>query len=222
MRLATSCEWRIDMYTVYMHRNKINGKIYIGITGKSPEVRWQNGNGYSQRHFGRAIKKYGWENFDHIILFTGLTKEEACQKEIELIEKYDATNSDKGYNIAKGGEINCGYHISEERKKHLSELNKGERHPQYHKPKSDITRKRMSEARKGKPFSEKHRKHLSEARKGIPAPNRRPVNQYDLSMNFIKHFDSMEDAQNELHINKANICRAIKYDRTAGGYKWTY
>ena len=158
MRLATSCEWRIDMYTVYMHRNKINGKIYIGITGKSPEVRWQNGNGYSQRHFGRAIKKYGWENFDHIILFTGLTKEEACQKEIELIEKYDATNSDKGYNIAKGGEINCGYHISEERKKYLSELNKGERHPQYHKPKSDITRKRMSEARKGKPFSEKHRK----------------------------------------------------------------
>ena len=41
-------------------------------------------------------------------------------------------------------------------------------------------------------------------------------------MNFIKRWESLEDVQQELNICKANICRAIKYDRTAGGYKWTY
>lgn len=210
------------MYTVYLHRNKINHKVYIGITGKNPNVRWNNGTGYRRTYFAKAIQKYGWDNFEHIILFSNLTKEEACQKEIELIKLYNSTNSEFGYNIAAGGEINSGYHISEERKRHLSDVNKGSKHPQYGKPKSEETKRKMSEARKGIKFSESHKQKLSESKKGKIAHNRKPVNQYDLSMNFIKHFESLEDAQKELNICKANICRAIKYGRTAGGFKWTY
>lgn len=210
------------MYTVYMHKNKINGKIYIGITGQEPKVRWNNGVGYTQQHFKRAIKKYGWENFEHIIICAGLSKDEACKKEIELIKQYNSTDDKYGYNVATGGEINNGYHLDEERKRHLSELNTGEKHPQYHKQRSATTRAKISEARKGISFSDEHKKKLSEAKKGKPAQNRKPVSQYDLSMNFIQRFDSLEDAQNETHICKANICRAIKYNRTAGGYKWTY
>ena len=70
------------MYTVYQHKNKINGKNYFGITSKNPEERWKKGEGYkSSPHFYLAIKKYGWDNFEHNILFEGLTKEEACLKE---------------------------------------------------------------------------------------------------------------------------------------------
>ncbi len=68
------------MYIVYQHKNKINGKIYIGITMQEPEKRWgSNGCNYkSSPHFYAAIKKYGWDNFEHNILFTNLTKKQAC------------------------------------------------------------------------------------------------------------------------------------------------
>ena len=201
------------MYTVYMHRNKINGKVYIGITGQKPSVRWNNGLGYKGTYFANAINKYGWENFEHIILFSNLPKEDACQKEIELIKVYQSTNDNFGYNIATGGEINCGYHLSDETKNKLSEINKGEKHPQYRK---------ISKARKGIKFSDEHKKKLSEAKKGKPAHNKKPVKQYDLSMNFIKGFNSLEEAQKELGVCKANICRAIRNNTTAGGFRWTY
>lgn len=210
------------MYTVYMHRNKTNGKVYVGITGKKPEARWGSGAGYAGTCFGKAVKKYGWDGFEHIVLFTGFTKEEACEKEKELIRIFRSTDRERGYNIAIGGEINCGYNISDERKKHLSEINTGEKHPQYGKHRSDDTKAKISVSRKGINFSQEHRKKLSDAKKGKPANNRRAVKQFDLSMKFLREFDSLETAQNELHINKSNICRAIKYGKTAGGFKWTY
>lgn len=91
-------------FTVYMHMSP-NNKRYIGITSQRPTKRWgSNGYGYiDNEYFWRAIQKYGWDNFQHEILFKGLTKEEAEEKEIELIAKYDSTNPNKGYNITAGG-----------------------------------------------------------------------------------------------------------------------
>lgn len=95
-------------YYVYKHTNKHNGKVYIGITCRQPEVRWNNGKGYeNNEHFYRAIQKYGWnEGFVHEIIASGLTKELACKMEIELISAHDSTNYEKGYNCSNGGE--CG------------------------------------------------------------------------------------------------------------------
>ena len=90
-------------YYVYKHTSP-NGKVYIGITSQNPQKRWKYGHGYIDNHYFRnAIKKYGWNNFEHEILFSGLSVEEAKKKEIELIKEYDSTNRSKGYNRSPGG-----------------------------------------------------------------------------------------------------------------------
>lgn len=96
-----------DNYCVYIHRNIINNKAYIGITayGDDPNRRWQNGKGYiQQRLFWNAIQKYGWDNFEHIIWSKNLTENEAKAWEIRLIALFNTTNSNYGYNISPGGE----------------------------------------------------------------------------------------------------------------------
>lgn len=110
-------------FIVYCHTNKINGKRYVGITSLKPKLRWQNGLGYLRNvHFHSAIEKYGWEEFNHEILFEDLTVDEACEKEKELIAKWDLCNPLKGYNNSYGGEHG---QMSEEAKKRFSAKTKG-------------------------------------------------------------------------------------------------
>ena len=78
-------------YIVYKHTSP-SGKVYIGVTSLRPEERWGGGAGYvKNKHFNRAIKKYGWENIKHEILFDNLSKEDAFKIEIELIKEYRST-----------------------------------------------------------------------------------------------------------------------------------
>ena len=101
-------------YVVYMHVNKANGKRYIGIS-KNPIARWANGKGYYRnKHFSDAINKYGWNNFDHLILYTDLTKKEAGEIEQHLIKEYRTQDKRYGYNLTSGGEA---FLHSEESKK---------------------------------------------------------------------------------------------------------
>ena len=94
---------RENTYSVYMHVNKINSKKYIGATKTKPSRRWNNGNGYQTQPFFKDIVKYGWNAFNHIIVASGLSRDEAMKMEHDLVEKYKTTNSDYGYNVVKGG-----------------------------------------------------------------------------------------------------------------------
>lgn len=124
-------------YTIYMHRNKLNNKVYIGQTCQKPEYRWNNGKNYSHCNaFFRAITKYGWDNFEHIILFEGLSQEEANQKEIELINLYHSTDRNYGYNCQLGGNNKT---ISEDGKISIAEANRQRwSNEDYHKKMSDL------------------------------------------------------------------------------------
>ena len=162
-------------YYIYMHQNKINGKKYIGQTCQKPEYRWNNGKGYSQcPHFYAAIQKYGWDNFEHIILETDLTLEEANKKEQEYIALYDTLNKEKGYNLSKGGdnreplketrekykERNKKFWENEENKQRMSKIMKEKwKDPEYLKKQQEYHKNHIHT------ISEEGRKRISEARK---------------------------------------------------------
>lgn len=124
-------------YTVYKHTNKINGKVYIGITKRSVDARWgKKGIHYMHQAFGRAIRKYGWDNFTHEILYTGLTEIDAKTKEVELIKLYDSRNPLNGYNVTSGGDGCVKYKHTLKTRRKLSEFQKkrnikGCRNPNY-------------------------------------------------------------------------------------------
>jgi len=140
-------------YYVYVHINRINGKMYVGMSRRiNPNERWKNGRGYNYNwHFYGAIKKYGWDNFDHEIVASHLTEAEASKMEQLLISALNTTDRKYGYNFAEGGynnralrgELNplygkvptkaieasakkrTGTHLTEEHKQKISNGNKG-------------------------------------------------------------------------------------------------
>lgn len=108
-------------YKIYCHTNKINGKKYIGQTCQSLADRWgSDGRRYKGQPFYAAIEKYGWDNFEHELLFQNLSQEEADLKEQELIALYNTTNKKFGYNITEGGHSST---LSEEQKELRRQLN---------------------------------------------------------------------------------------------------
>lgn len=172
-----------DNYKVYMHTTP-NGKRYIGITCRNVSKRWRNGDGYkTQRVFYRAISKYGWVNISHEVLHTGLSENAAKDKEKELIARYNATDSQFGYNVTAGGDGMSGYTCTEEHRENLRESHLGQKwtdesrkklseslkgHPSYTLGMkfNEGTRRKISEALKGRPVSEETRRRISEAQKG--------------------------------------------------------
>lgn len=116
-----------NKYCVYIHTNKTNQKRYIGMTKLKPQDRWGNtGNGYrNQEEFYNDIKQYGWDGFDHEVIYSGLSKREAQEKEIELIKEYKTHDSNYGYNKYCKSLRDYQYYTPKEKEKliHCVELN---------------------------------------------------------------------------------------------------
>lgn len=111
-----------------------NGKRYIGITMKKPKDRWRKGKGYSSPKIKNAIEKYGWDNIEKNILYSGLTVEQASAMEQELISKYDTFRN--GYNSSLGGDCAAyGMKHSQQTKDKISDYFRGryvgEKNPMY-------------------------------------------------------------------------------------------
>lgn len=202
-----------NTYVVYEHLFP-NGKKYIGITCREPKKRWKGGlYGYAHNaHMQNAIKKYGWSNVKHTIIASGLTKEQAENEEIRLIDMYDLTNRKNGYNLEKGG--NGANRITEETRQKLREKCSGKNNARYGVEVSIETREKMRKAKLGTKQSEEHRFNI------MCGEGKRTA-QYDLYGNFIKEWHSTREARRVLSIYGIDkCCRGVQ--KTAGGYKWKY
>ena len=202
-------------YKVYMHKFP-NNKVYVGITCQNVNDRWRKGSRYNG-YIKNAIQKYNWENIEHIIVYEHLSKEEAEQKEIELISFYKSNQRKYGYNIENGGN-HKGKHSKETLLK-MSLARKGKPSgikPMLGKKHSLEAKIKMSKSRVGKVQSketiEKRMKQL-----------RIKVNQYDLEGNFISKWESITVAAKTLNIKDSDISRVCKGKRNkCGGYIWRY
>lgn len=150
---------------IYSHVNKVNKKEYIGQTINSIDSRSGKNGAYYTRNdtvFSSAIKKYGWDNFDHLVLrefksndITEL-KEMLIEEEMNVIASRN-TLAPNGYNLQRYDNRIQIHH--EESIKKIKKARK----------KQKISRKTieaMADANRGKIHSEEHNRRISESKLG--------------------------------------------------------
>lgn len=221
-------------YCVYKHTAP-NGKVYIGQTQQNPpEKRWLYGKGYPcNKYFTNAINKYGWNNFMHEILYSGLTQEEANEKEIELISEYKSADRNYGYNISLGGN-NVGK-FSEETKMKISKSHTGKNLTEEHKKHiRESSRLQSEETKRKKSISHIGLKHTEETkRKMSELQNARTqeeinniykgVSKKVLCVETGVIYDSTRLVGRLFNISASSISRACKDEtKTARGYHWRF
>ena len=199
------------MKTIYLHRNKLNNKVYIGQTiQQNLEDRWKNGKGYKTcYYFYNAIQKYGWDNFEHIILEQNedWTQEELNIKEKEYIIKYQANNPQYGYNITEGGSS-----ISQNALPKALEWMK--QHPEFGKARAqDMLKWQKEHPEEALRMRQANAKKASEARK-------RKVQCIETG----EIFESASEAARKVpKTTQSKICMVCRGQRnTCGGYHWRY
>jgi group I intron endonuclease len=200
-----------------------SGKRYIGITRRRPSKRFDGGRGYQHSpHMKAAIEKYGWENFAHVILASGLTQLEAELDEVSYIAVYHTTDPSRGYNVTSGGK-HAG-EITPEARSRLSERMKSEQNPVYRfggpmagKKHTEEAKRKMSEAAKKRhvPCSETRRLALRHAH----SYEKRAV----LCIETGKTFEGIHEAAEAHGLMATKICAVCKGKRhTTGGFHWEY
>lgn len=209
-------------YKIYKHTSP-SGKVYIGQTkAKNPVVRWRNGGkgyfrinkfgDYQQPAMVNAINKYPWNTWDHEILDTCDTQEEANKLEQYYITLYKSNNSLYGYNITGGGGGHTKQKMSEETKLKLSQAIKLKwQDPDYkekqkskeHLPMHSNTRKALQEANTGRKCTEETKQRIREAKSN-------PVLQFSISGELLNSYNSAKEAGNTINKTITSITNCCK------------
>ena len=185
----------------------------------------------------RAINKYGWDNVEHEIVASGITRDEATNFEKILILALKSNNPDYGYNMTAGGDGSLGTKHTEEWKRANSERMKGRKHTDEQRRRSSESNKgkhkmfaednpffgkkhdeealeKISKAKKGKTLSDETRKRMSEGHKGKRFT---PVRCIETGIEY----KTLREAERLTGIDASSIADVI-YGRgkTAGGFRW--
>lgn len=237
-------------YSIYIHVNKVNNKVYVGKSGRKVKYRWGvDGSGYlrgsDQKYFANAIRKYGWDGFYHFIIWDNcLTSDEANYWERELIRLYRSNDPTRGYNMTVGGDGCPGRAVSEETREKLKEsLIKHRNIRQYDKNGNLIkvwdTVEDILEYFKTKSSSSlynhlnghgksfygfvfRYEEDNTEVNYEIKKTTKR-IKCYTKDGVFIKVFNSLVEAAKELNLTESLITRCVKNQMIqTSGYTFRY
>lgn len=206
---------------IYMTTNLINNRKYIG--QKKSEVFLGNkylGSGIILR---QAVRAYGKENFQVVLIEECDTKEELDEKEKYYIELYNAAYSDEFYNIALGGQSQAHVH-SEEEKKKISEKQIGKKLSDETKQRISLSLKehylehpacaiseeqklKISEKMKGRAVDDEVRMKISESHIGVPLSDH---HKQRISENHADVSGSNNPAYGRIWVNNGIIAKFIK------------
>ena len=196
---------------IYRITNTDNGKVYIG---QSVDVEYRicnhfsclrhnrHDNEYMQRAYNLHPEAFTWD------IITRCPIDDLDELEIFYIDRYNSTDTEKGYNMSFGGQ-------------------------KSHKATAE-TRAKMSQTKKGKKFTPEHchkigeanrrRKLSDETKRKIGQKHKVPILQYSRDGKFIARHDSIQEATDFFHMKStASISNALNGRAPTGaGYVWKY
>lgn len=254
----------VELYQIYLITNTINNKRYIGqvIKHRGYQLRWKehvNGTKYANtRLLSNAINKYGEDVFNIQLIQDDIPENLIDEREKYYIAKFNTFyQNGAGYNMTIGGQGTHQYKFTKADKLKISESSKAfwkelkanperlsERNSKISqklkgRPKSDITRQRLSLAAKNRfktsPGTFKGKHHSEKSKYLVAIKNGYKVAMIDQKTNeILKIFISTCEAGRFLVTNGRTknsscatrirtICEHVQgQGKTAYGYKWEY
>lgn len=221
-------------YIVYITVNLCNGKLYIGYHKTNPDIFdgyigcgiYRQSNATKNHPFHKAVKKYGYSNFRRTTIQVFPNTEEGLQKALELEKQLvneTFIKSKNVYNLALGGnssrcEVKRVY-MFDLKGNYLRSFKSCNEAAMYidtnntHSIMKAIRNNCLHTTNSSYGYFWSYTKKFT-----YKASN--PVSQYTAKGIFIRHFNSIAEAEEVLGIN--TIYQAITKNYLAGGYQWKY
>jgi group I intron endonuclease len=202
--------------TIYVIRNRVNEKVYVGQTWKNLKHRFaQHTQSTWCRKLANAIKCHGKGNFYIKPLAYCGTQEAADLVERFFIKVFDCIQ--KGYNLREGGE--SGHLASEETRRRMSYAKKGKKPSNFEMLHSPESRQKQRLAlkgntnHKGKLASDETKAKMSASHKGLPGTRTGSKVTEETRRKISKKLAGESNPRAKVN---ASVVRSIREDRLRG------